>query len=129
MDITMREIIGWQFPEQWLQCGEMEDDESNLTVDYELINTDEVLVQATKVFNGDEIECHLTLDGSEWLDALKETIKCARETEAEYGEGELPLTGALDAVREWVDEMQGQIDYYVEQKFESMSDGSYWEED
>lgn len=123
----MHEIIGWQFPEQWLQCGEMEDDESNLTIEYEIINTDEVLAQAEKVFNGDEIAFHLTVDGTEWLEALKETIKDARETESEYGSGELPLSGALDAVREWIGEMQGQIDHYAEEKFQSMDDGSYWD--
>lgn len=127
MDITMHEIIGWGFPEQWLQGAEMEDDESNLTIEYQAINTDEVLVQAEKVFNGCEIDYHLTIDGQEWLDALKETIKNARDTEPEYGDGELSLSGALDAVREWISDMQGQIEHYAEEKFDSMNDGSYWD--
>jgi len=122
VDVEMLTIWEWSFPEQMLDVCEIEDDESNLTVSYHVIDTDKVIKVAIDLFNGNKVDSELLSKRSLWLTHLKEAISDIE------GEPKMTLSETIDAVREWVNgELQPSIDSYAHERFESYKDGSEWE--
>lgn len=128
IDIDMYTHVGWTLPDQLLGEGEREDDESNLTVTYHCIITDKVLEQARKIFRKEPIDPELLKDGDEWVDKIKWAIEVTDEDVQQTGAPPMNEEEVLDMISHWInEEVQPEIDRYVEAKFESCASGEEWE--
>ena len=128
IDIDMQTHVGWTLPDQLLGEGEREDDESNLTVTYHCIITDKVLEQARKIFRKEPIDPELLKDGDEWVEKIKWAIEVTDEEWQQTGAPPMDEEEVLDMISHWInEEVQPEIDRYVEAKFESCASGEEWE--
>jgi hypothetical protein len=128
IDIDMYTHVGWTLPDQLLGEGEREDDESNLTVTYHCIITDKVLEQARKIFRKEPIDPELLKDGDEWVEKIKWAIEVTDEDVQQTGAPPMNEEEVLDMISHWInEEVQPEIDRYVEAKFESCASGEEWE--
>ena len=128
IDIDMYTHVGWTLPNQLLGEGEREDDESNLTVTYHCIITDKVLEQARKIFRKEPIDPELLKDGDEWVEKIKWAIEVTDEEWQQTGAPPMDEEEVLDMISHWInEEVQPEIDRYVEAKFESCASGEEWE--
>jgi hypothetical protein len=128
IDIDMYTHVGWTLPDQLLGEGEREDDESNLTVTYHCIITDKVLEQARKIFRKEPIDPELLKDGDEWVEKVKWAIEVTDEEWQQTGAPPMDEEEVLDMISHWInEEVQPEIDRYVEAKFESCASGEEWE--
>jgi len=128
IDIDMYTHVGWTLPDQLLGEGEREDDESNLTVTYHCIITDKVLEQARKIFRKEPIDPELLKDGDEWVEKIKWAIEVTDEEWQQTGAPPMDEEEILDMISHWInEEIQPEIDRYVEAKFESCASGEEWE--
>jgi hypothetical protein len=128
IDIDMQTHVGWTLPDQLLGEGEREDDESNLTVTYQCIITDKVLEQARKIFRKEPIDPELLKDGDEWVEKIKWAIEVTDEDVQQTGAPPMNEEEVLDMISHWInEEVQPEIDRYVEAKFESCASGEEWE--
>jgi hypothetical protein len=128
IDIDMYTHVGWTLPDQLLGEGEREDDESNLTVTYHCIITDKVLEQARKIFRKEPIDPELLKDGDEWVEKIKWAIEVTDEEWQQTGAPPMDEEEILDMISHWInEEVQPEIDRYVEAKFESCASGEEWE--
>jgi len=128
IDIDMYTHVGWTLPDQLLGEGEREDDESNLTVTYHCIITDKVLEQARKIFRKESIDPELLKDGDEWVEKIKWAIEVTDEDVQQTGAPPMNEEEVLDMISHWInEEVQPEIDRYVEAKFESCASGEEWE--
>jgi hypothetical protein len=128
IDIDMQTHVGWTLPDQLLGEGEREDDESNLTVTYHCIITDKVLEQARKIFRKEPIDPELLKDGDEWVEKIKWAIEVTDEDWQQTGAPPMDEEEVLDMISHWInEEVQPEIDRYVEAKFESCASGEEWE--
>jgi len=128
IDIDMYTHVGWTLPDQLLGEGEREDDESNLTVTYHCIITDKVLEQARKIFRKEPIDPELLKDGDEWVEKVKWAIEVTDEEWQQTGAPPMDEEEVLDMISHWInEEVQPEIDRYVEAKFESYASGEEWE--
>jgi hypothetical protein len=128
IDIDMYTHVGWTLPDQLLGEGEREDDESNLTVTYHCIITDKVLEQARKIFRKEPIDPELLKDGDEWVEKVKWAIEVTDEEWQQTGAPPMDEEEVLDMISHWInEEIQPEIDRYVEAKFESYASGEEWE--
>lgn len=128
IDIDMYTHVGWTLPNQLLGEGEREDDESNLTVTYHCIITDKVLEQARKIFRKEPIDPELLKDGDEWVEKIKWAIEVTDEELQQTGAPPMDEEEVLDMISHWInEEVQPEIDRYVEAKFETCASGEEWE--
>jgi hypothetical protein len=128
LDIDMQTHVGWTLPDQLLGEGEREDDGSNLTVTYHCILTDKVVEQARKIFRNEPIDPELLKDGDEWVEKIKWAIKVTDDDIIAIGDPPMNEEDVLDMISHWIDEeVQPEIDHYVEAKFESCASGEEWE--
>jgi hypothetical protein len=128
IDIDMYTHVGWTLPDQLLGEGEREDDEPNLTVTYHCIITDKVLEQARKIFRKEPIDPELLKDGDEWVEKIKWAIEVTDEEWQQTGAPPMDEEEVLDMISHWInEEVQPEIDRYVEAKFESYASGEEWE--
>jgi hypothetical protein len=128
IDIDMYTHVGWTLPNQLLGEGEREDDESNLTVTYHCIITDKVLEQARKIFRKEPIDPELLKDGDEWVEKIKWAIEVTDEEWQQTGAPPMDEEEVLDMISHWInEEVQPEIDRYVEAKFETCASGEEWE--
>lgn len=128
IDIDMYTHVGWTLPDQLLGEGEREDDEPNLTVTYHCIITDKVLEQARKIFRKEPIDPELLKDGDEWVEKIKWAIEVTDEEWQQTGAPPMDEEEVLDMISHWInEEVQPEIDRYVEAKFESCASGEEWE--
>jgi len=128
IDIDMYTHVGWTLPDQLLGEGEREDDESNLTITYHCIITDKVLEQARKIFRKEPIDPELLKDGDEWVEKIKWAIEVTDEDAQRTGAPPMNEEEVLDMISHWInEEVQPEIDRYVEAKFESCASGEEWE--
>jgi len=126
--IDMYTHVGWTLPDQLLGEGEREDDESNLTVMYHCIITDKVLEQARKIFRKEPIDPELLKDGDEWVEKIKWAIEVTDEDWQQTGAPPMDEEEVLDMISHWInEEVQPEIDRYMEAKFESCASGKEWE--
>jgi hypothetical protein len=128
IDIDMYTHVGWTLPDQLLGEREREDDESNLTITYHCIITDKVLEQARKIFRKEPIDPELLKDGDEWVEKVKWAIEVTDEEWQQTGAPPMDEEEVLDMISHWInEEIQPEIDRYVEAKFESCASGEEWE--
>lgn len=119
VDVSMDDEFDWSFPEQWISVVDMEDDESSLTVTYEVIDTDKVLEVAALIYAGGIIPDELLTPRKYWAEALAEAMS---------SEEPLTLEETLDGVRYWVEtELNGTMESSAQRKFDDYRDGSHWE--
>jgi hypothetical protein len=128
LDIDMQTHVGWTLPDQLLAECEREDDESSLTITYHGILTDKVVEQARKIFRNEPIDPELLKDGDEWVEKIKWAIEVTDEDWQQTGAPPMDEEEVLDMISHWIDEeVQPEIDHYVEAKFESCASGEEWE--
>jgi hypothetical protein len=128
LDIDMQTHVGWTFPDQLLAECEREDDESSLTITYHGILTDKVVEEARKIFRNEPIDPELLKDGNEWVEKIKWAIEVTDEDWQQSGAPPMDEEEVLDMISHWIDEeVQPEIDHYVEAKFESCASGEEWE--
>jgi len=128
LDIDMYTHVGWTLPAQLLAECEREDDESSLTITYHGILTDKVVEQARKIFRKEPIDPELLKDGDEWVEKIKWAIEVTDEDGQRSGAPPMDEEDVLDMISHWLDEeVQPEIDHYVEKKFEACQSGEEWE--
>ncbi len=120
-DVTMNEQFDWAFPEVWMTVLDLEDDESNTTVTYEVVETTKVLEMTALLYAGGSIPQELLTPRNYWATALKDAMQ-SEEDEA------LTLEETLDGVKYWVEEeLNGTMESCAEKQLEAYLDGSHWE--
>ena len=120
-DVTMNEQFDWAFPEVWMTVLDLEDDESNTTVTYEVVETTKVLEITALLYAGGRIPQELLTPRNYWATALKDAMQ------SEEGET-LTLEETLDGVKYWVEEeLNATMQSYAQTKLEGYLDGSEWE--
>ena len=120
-DVTMNEQFDWAFPEVWMTVLDLEDDESNTTVTYEVVETTKVLEITALLYAGGRIPQELLTPRNYWATALKDAMQ-SEEDEA------LTLEETLDGVKYWVEEeLNGTMESCAEKQLAAYLDGSHWE--
>jgi hypothetical protein len=120
-DVTMNEQLEWAFPEEWVIELELEDDESNTTVTYEVVETTKVLEIAALIYAGGKVPHELLSTRNWWANELQEAMKSGDDEE-------LTLEQTLEGVKYWVEEEINATMYsYAQTKLEAYLDGSEWE--
>jgi len=120
-DVTMNEQFDWAFPKEWMTELDLEDDESNTTVTYEVVETTKVLEITVLLYAGGSIPQELLTPRNYWATALKDAMQ------SEEGET-LTLEETLDGVKYWVEEeLNATMQSYAQTKLEGYLDGSEWE--
>lgn len=120
-DVTMNEQFDWAFPEVWMTVLDLEDDESNTTVTYEVVETTKVLEMTALLYAGGSIPQELLTPRNYWATALKDAMQ-SEEDET------LTLEETLDGVKYWVEEeLNATMQSYAQTKLEGYLDGSEWE--
>jgi hypothetical protein len=120
-DVTMNEQFDWAFPKEWMTELDLEDNESNTTVTYEVVETTKVLEITALLYAGGRIPQELLTPRNYWATALKDAMQ------SEEGET-LTLEETLDGVKYWVEEeLNATMQSYAQTKLEGYLDGSEWE--
>jgi hypothetical protein len=84
--------------------------------------------QARKIFRNEPIDPELLKDGDEWVEKIKWAIKVTDDDIIAIGDPPMNEEDVLDMISHWIDEeVQPEIDHYVEAKFESCASGEEWE--
>ena len=120
-DVTMNEQFDWAFPEEWITELDLEDDESNTTVTYEVVETTKVLEMAALIYAGGKVPHELLSTRNWWASELQEAMKSGDDEE-------LTLEETLEGVKYWVEEeINATMESCAEKQLESYLDGSHWE--
>jgi hypothetical protein len=86
------------------------------------------LEQARKIFRKEPIDPELLKDGDEWVEKIKWAIEVTDEDAQRTGAPPMNEEEVLDMISHWInEEVQPEIDRYVEAKFESCASGEEWE--